>query len=150
MRMASTILPFLTIVFCWGCMLDIIWNAVEDEYLTVIMYLLCSLPMRFSGKTSQMIHNKRNDVGGRAPCLAGPLEGRDSPQSQSRSVESAVAGRSTLRRGRDRHPRSRCPDPTSAPSAVCHLQTDGVSLGHREVFSRPGAPLPAPCPQRSS
>src|SRR6266481_6054694 len=38
-------------------MLDIIWNAVEDEYLTVIMYLLCSIPMRFSGKTSQMIHN---------------------------------------------------------------------------------------------
>src|SRR6266568_1689751 len=41
----------------WVCMLDIIWNAVEDEYLTVIMYLLCSIPMRFSGKTSQMIHN---------------------------------------------------------------------------------------------
>jgi len=39
-------------------MLDIIWNAVEDEYLTVIMYLLCSIPMRFSGKTSQMIHNQ--------------------------------------------------------------------------------------------
>jgi hypothetical protein len=38
-------------------MLDIIWNAVEDEYLTVIMYLLRSIPMRFSGKTSQMIHN---------------------------------------------------------------------------------------------
>jgi hypothetical protein len=38
-------------------MLDIIWNAVEDEYLTVIMYLLCSIPMKFSGKTSQMIHN---------------------------------------------------------------------------------------------
>ncbi len=38
-------------------MLDIIWNAVEDEDLTVIMYLLCSIPMRFSGKTSQMIHN---------------------------------------------------------------------------------------------
>src|SRR6266436_5864890 len=44
-----------------ACMLDIIWNAVEDEYLTVIMYLLCSIPMRFSGKTSQMIHNVRND-----------------------------------------------------------------------------------------
>jgi hypothetical protein len=39
--------------------LDIIWNAVEDEYLTVIMYLLCSIPMRVSGKTSQMIHNAR-------------------------------------------------------------------------------------------
>jgi len=38
-------------------MLDIIWNAVEDEYLTFIMYLLRSIPMRFSGKTSQMIHN---------------------------------------------------------------------------------------------
>ncbi len=42
-------------------MLDIIWNAVEDEYLTVIMYLLCSIPMRFSGKTSQMIHNDETD-----------------------------------------------------------------------------------------
>ncbi len=36
-------------------MLDIIWNAVEDEYLTVIMYLLCSIPMRFSGKTDKQI-----------------------------------------------------------------------------------------------
>jgi hypothetical protein len=43
---------------CLACMLDIIWNAVEDDYLTVIMYLLCSIPMRFSGKTSQMIHNQ--------------------------------------------------------------------------------------------
>src|SRR5438132_13051202 len=91
---------------CSGCMLDIIWNAVEDEYLTVIMYLLCSIPMRFSGKTSQMIHNKGNHVGGRAPCPAGPLEGRDSPQSQSRRLESAVACRSSLRGGRDRHPQS--------------------------------------------
>ncbi len=66
--MASMIQPLLTIVCCWGCMLDIIWNAVEDEYLTVIMYLLCSIPIRFSGKTSQMIHNERNHVGGRASC----------------------------------------------------------------------------------
>src|SRR2546428_11869396 len=47
------------IACCLSCMLDIIWNAVEDEYLTVIMYLLCSIPMRFSGKTSQMIHNEK-------------------------------------------------------------------------------------------
>src|SRR5437868_4050483 len=106
MKMASMIQPLLTIVCCWGCMLDIIWNAVEDEYLTVIMYLLCSIPMRFSGKTSQMIHNKGHDVGSRAPCLAGTLEGRDSSQSQSRGIESAVACRSALRGGPDRHPRS--------------------------------------------
>src|SRR5260370_18843987 len=57
------------IAYCWGCMLDIIWNAVEDEYLTVIMYLLCSIPMRFSGKTSQMIHNEGNHVGSRTAYL---------------------------------------------------------------------------------
>src|SRR5712692_1317624 len=112
-------------------MLDIIWNAVEDEYLTIIMYLLCSIPMRFSGKTSQMIHNKGNDVGGRASCSPGTLEGRDSPQSFSRGIESAVACRSSLRGGPDRHPQSRCPDPTSPPSAVCHLQTHWISLCHR-------------------
>src|SRR6266851_1678967 len=71
MKMVSTILQPLMIGCSWECMLDIIWNAVEDEYLTVIMYLLCSIPMRFSGNTSQMIHNKRNDVGGRAPYFAG-------------------------------------------------------------------------------
>src|SRR5438270_10195859 len=53
------------IVFCSACMLDIIWNVVEDEYLTVIMYLLCSILMRFSGKTSQMIHNYRTTTGSR-------------------------------------------------------------------------------------
>src|SRR2546421_11333918 len=57
MKMVSMIRPPLMIGYSWECMLDIIWNAVEDEYLTVIMYLLCSIPMRFSGKTSQMIHN---------------------------------------------------------------------------------------------
>jgi len=56
-RRGSTIPDCTTTACCWVCMLDIIWNAVEDEYLTVIMYLLCSIPMRFSGKTSQMIHN---------------------------------------------------------------------------------------------
>src|SRR5947209_19193356 len=57
MKKASMILDTTMIVSCSACMLDIIWNAVEDEYLTVIMYLLCSIPMRFSRKTSQMIHN---------------------------------------------------------------------------------------------
>src|SRR5206468_9965648 len=33
----------------------------------------------------------------------------------SRGVESAIAGWSSLRGGRDRYPRSRCPDPTSPP-----------------------------------
>src|SRR6266568_4372786 len=55
----------MQMISAWGCMLDIIWNAVEDEYLTVIMYLLCSIPMRFSGKTSQMIHNCRAKGGSR-------------------------------------------------------------------------------------
>src|SRR2546429_9090429 len=61
------------------CMLDIIWNVVEDDYLTIIMYLLCSIPMRFFGKTSQMIHNERNDVRSRtayleATYVSGPFE----------------------------------------------------------------------------
>jgi hypothetical protein len=51
--------------FCLACMLDIIWNAVEDEYLTVIMYLLSSILMRFSGKMSQMIHNQWPQGGSR-------------------------------------------------------------------------------------
>src|SRR2546430_5740551 len=101
MKMDSPIRRPLTTACCWGCMLDIIWNAVEDEYLTVIMYLLCSIPMRFSGKTSQMIHNKGNHVRGRTPCLAGTLEGRYSQQSESRGAESAVACRSRLHRGPD-------------------------------------------------
>ncbi len=62
----------------------------------------------------------------------------------------AAAGRSALRGGPERHPGSRCPDPTSPASAVCHLQTHRVSLGHREVFSCSGAALPAPGPHRSS
>src|SRR6266567_2384924 len=90
MKMGSTIRRPLTIVCSWDCMLDIIWNAVEDEYLTVIRYLLRSIPMRFSGKTSQMIHNERDHAGSRAPCLASPSAGRHSQQSQSRGVETAV------------------------------------------------------------
>src|SRR5260370_26777190 len=66
MKMGSTIRRLSTTVCCWACMLDIIWNAVEDEYLTVIMYLLCSIPMKFSGKTSQMIHNCRPKIGSRS------------------------------------------------------------------------------------
>src|SRR5205085_9402901 len=58
-------------------MLDIIWNAVEDEYLTIIMYLLCSIPMRFSGKTSQMIHNDKSqsEVIGVATIVEPPIAG---------------------------------------------------------------------------
>src|SRR6266699_3091452 len=98
MKTVSTIRRPSTIVCCWACMLDIIWNAVEDEYLTIIMYLLCSIPMRVSGKTSQMIHNERDHVGSRAPCLASPSAGRDSQQSQSRGVETAVTDGLGLRR----------------------------------------------------
>src|SRR5437660_12878270 len=83
MKMASTTLPPSMIGYCWACMLDIIWNAVEDEYLTVIMYLLCSIPMRFSGKTSQMIHNQRHHVRGRITY--------DAPTLRCRSVEQGGA-----------------------------------------------------------
>src|SRR5260221_11113151 len=69
-----------------ACMLDIIWNAVEDEYLTVIMYLLCSIPMRFSGKTSQMIHN----------CRVKRRSRRD--QAKTQSVPARLPQTGTLRR----------------------------------------------------
>src|SRR5260370_42613904 len=96
--MGSTVRRLSTTVCCWACMLDIIWNAVEDEYLTVIMYLLCSIPMKFSGKTSQMIHNERDHVGSRAACLASPSAGRDSEQGQSRGVATHVTEASGLSR----------------------------------------------------
>ncbi len=82
--------------YCWACMLDIIWNAVEDECLTVIMYLLCSIPMRFSGKTSQMIHNERRDVRSRIACPAGALEGRHSQSGATSSTQASTAGWSGL------------------------------------------------------
>src|SRR5438132_6716432 len=88
--MAFTIRCSTMIACSSACMLDIIWNAVEDDYLTFIMYLLCSIPMRFSGKTSQMIHNEGDHVGSRTPCPASPSAGRDSQQSQSRGVETSV------------------------------------------------------------
>src|SRR6266700_393144 len=87
------------IVFFWGCMLDIIWNAVEDEYLTIIMYLLCSIPMRFSGKTSQMIHNKGNHVGGRASCAQSSFARGDFAPGATRCLKGALTNRLGLRRG---------------------------------------------------
>src|SRR5712692_9464039 len=93
MKMASTIRRPLTTVCCWGCMLDIIWNAVEDEYLTVIMYLLCSIPMRFSGKTSQMIHNEGNDVRSRTAYLEATYVSRPVEQSPAWGTALCVAGR---------------------------------------------------------
>src|SRR5438132_1099261 len=68
---------------CSGCMLDIIWNAVEDEYLTIIIYLLCSIPMRFSGKTSQMIHNQGYDERGRTALATATLAGRQTNESRT-------------------------------------------------------------------
>src|SRR5438132_12117830 len=83
---------------CSGCMLDIIWNVVEDDYLTIIMYLLCSIPMRFFGKTSQMIHNERNDVGSGAACLACTSAGRHPQQGAKSRAETAVTDGLGLRR----------------------------------------------------
>src|SRR5207245_5884511 len=77
-----------------ACMLDIICNAVEDEYLTGIMYLLCSIPMRFSGKTSQMIHNKGNHVRSRTPYDAPTPECRPTQQGCSWRVYATPTNRS--------------------------------------------------------
>src|SRR5437588_7056582 len=93
MKMVSTILQPLMIGCSWECMLDIIWNAVEDEYLTIIMYLLCSIPMRFSGKTSQMIHNERDDERGRTPHSACASQRRDSQPSATSCAQTPVASR---------------------------------------------------------
>src|SRR5258708_10470443 len=114
-------------------MLDIIWNAVEDEYLTVIMYLLCSIPMRFSRKTSQMIHN-----GGCChwtwwiirPVLSKPISGWTFVIEQSRQVISS--------RGQalseffcwhlHRHPRGMTLQPALASVA---LKRKPVAMGER-------------------
>src|SRR6266852_4327858 len=102
MRMGSTIQQLLTTVCCWGCMLDIIWNAVEDEYLTVIMYLLCSIPMKFSGKTSQMIHNERDNVRSRTAYLKTMHVSGAFEQSPAGRTAVCLAGRLCLEpHGRD-------------------------------------------------
>src|SRR2546421_11446139 len=104
MKMVSMIRPPLMIGYSWECMLDIIWNVVEDEYLTVIMYLLCSIPMRFSGKTSQMIHNEGNHVGGRAPCAQSSFARGYFAPGATRCLKGALTDRLGLRRGWDRDP----------------------------------------------
>src|SRR5258708_33970779 len=129
-------------------MLDIIWNAVEDEYLTVIMYLLCSIPMRFSRKTSKMIHN-----GGCChwtwwiirPVLSKPISGWTFVIEQSRQVISS--------RGQalseffcwhlHRHPRGMTLQPALASVA---LKRKPVAMGERapRAPSIGGWAFPAP------
>jgi hypothetical protein len=72
-----------------------------------------------------MIHNKRNDVGGRASCPAGTLERRDSPQSQSRRGDSCHY-RSVCSTQRTRRSSS-IPMPRSNKPSVCCLPPSNAS-----------------------
>src|SRR6516225_3719325 len=74
---------------CLVCILDIIWNAVEDEYLTVIMYTPSSIPLFFLRETSRIIHNERNDVGSRTAYLEAT--------HASGALEQSLAWRITVR-----------------------------------------------------
>src|SRR5258708_5036393 len=133
-------------------MLDIIWNAVEDEYLTVIMYLLCSIPMRFSRKTSKMIHN-----GGCChwtwwiirPVLSKPISGWTFVIEQSRQVISS--------RGQalseffcwhlHRHPRGMTLQPALASVA---LKQKPVAMGERAPRAPSSGGLSCPPSSRVS